>query len=193
MRRPMDFRRGMLASLMVLLVPIVAFRPGPVATAVSGSFTLTYTRPSVANGINSNGSSVFISRASGSNRNTDGSKYLAGARVVNVDTAAMVNGNGTHRGTATFTEGTSTVVKRFTGATSTKIVNLYVVVPTRPDAIPGGVFVEDAQKPESTFKGTWTIVRGTGKYAGITGNGTYSGRFETATKYTVGWKGSTSM
>lgn len=172
MRRPMDFRRGMLASLMVLLVPIVAFRPGPVATAVSGSFTLIYTRPSVANGMNANGSSVFISRASGSNRNTDGSTYLAGARVVNVDTAAMVNGNGTHSGTATFTERTSTVVKRFTGATSTKIVN---------------------QKPESTFKGTWTIVRGTGKYAGMTGNGTYSGRFETATKYTVGWKGSTSM
>ena len=172
MRTSMHVRRRLLGSLTVLLIPAIAFRPAPATSAVSGSFTLTYVSPSILKGMNANGMSVFISRASGTNRNTGGGKYLSNARVLNVDTAAMVEGNGTHSGHATFTEGTSTVVKRFTGTTATTIVK---------------------GRPESTFKGTWSIVRGTGRYAGVTGNGTYTGRFETGTKYTVVWKGSTSM
>jgi hypothetical protein len=166
----MNGSQKLLAALMVL-VPVMGFAPSP-SSAVSGSFTLTHVNPVVARGMNANGFSIFISTASGSNKNTDGGKYLSGARVLNVDTASMVNGNGTHSGNATFTEGTSKVVKQFTGKTTTKMVN---------------------GKPESTFKGTWKVLSGTGKYAGLTGSGTYAGRFETATKYSVEWKGSTSM
>lgn len=172
MRISMNVRRRLLASLAVLLIPAVAFRPAPATSAVSGVFTLTYVNPSVSKGMNANGMSVFVSTARGTNRNTGEGKYLSGARVVNVDTAAMVEGNGTHSGHATFTEGRSTVVKRFTGTTATTVVK---------------------GRPESTFQGKWSIVRGTGRYAGVTGNGTYKGRFETATRYTVEWKGNTSM
>ena len=179
MRSQMKARRRHPVLLAVFLISAVAFRAGPAAapatlptaSEVSGTFTLTYVGPPVAKGMNANGRSVFISTAGGTNRNTGSGKYLSGARVLNVDTAAMVNGNGTHSGHATFTEGTSTVVKRFTGNTTTKVVK---------------------GQPESTFQGTWTIVRGTGRYAGITGNGTYKGRFESSTKYTVAWNGDTS-
>jgi hypothetical protein len=161
-----------IAAFGVLLMTAVAFRPAPATTAVSGSITLSYTAAPVAKGMNANGLSVFVSNASGTNQNTGETKYLAGARVTNVDTAAMVNGNGTHSGLVTFTEGTSKVVKRFSGTTTTKMAG---------------------DKPESTIKGSWTIMSGTGKYAGITGSGTYAGRFETSTRYKVEWKGTTSM
>ena len=156
----------------VLLVSAVAFRPAPPASTVSGVFTLTYVSPSVAKGMNANGRSVFVSTARGTNRNTGSGKYLSAARVLNVDTAAMIDGNGTHSGKATFTEGNDTVVKRFKGTTSTTMVK---------------------GKPESTFKGNWSIVKGTGRYAGVTGTGTYTGRFETGTRYTVEWQGDTSI
>ncbi len=162
----------MLCSLPLLIVSIAAFEPASVTTPVSGVFTLTYVSPSVPKGTNGSGQSIFVSTAKGANKNTGASNYLAGASVVNVDTAAMVQGNGTHSGRATFTDGTSTVVKRFSGITTTKMV--------------GG-------RPESTFQGTWKILSGTGRYAGATGNGTYKGRFETGSRYAVEWKGSTSM
>lgn len=171
MRTSTKFGRPLLGSLAVLLLPVVAFRPAPASTAVSGVLTLAYANPSVLTGTDAKGASVFVSTARGRNQNTGEGDYLADARVVAVDTAAMVDGNGTHSGYVTLSEGSSTVVKRFTGATTTTMVK---------------------GQPESTLKGTWTIVRGTGRYAGITGNGTYTGRFETAMKYTVEWKGNTS-
>lgn len=172
MKVPMTARRWLTGTLAVLILPLAAFRPAPAVSTVSGVSTLTYVNPSVAKGTNATGASVFISTARGANRNTGQGKYLSGARVVNVDTAAMVNGNGTHSGYTTFSEGSNTIVKRFTGTTTTKMVK---------------------GQPESTFNGKWTIVRGTGRYAAITGNGTYSGRFLTANRYTVEWKGTTSM
>jgi len=165
-------RRLLLGSLAVLLTAAVAFRPAPVAIAVSGEFTLTYVNPSVAKGTNARGASIFISTARGTNRNTGAGKYLSTARVVNVDTAAMLEGDGTHSGNATFAEGSNTLVKSFAGTTSTTMVK---------------------GRPESTFRGRWRILRGTGRYAGVTGNGTYTGRFETETIYTVAWAGNVSM
>ncbi len=172
MRVSTKAQHQLLGSLALLLVSATAFLPMPAKTAVSGVFTLTYVKPSVANGTNASGASIFISNARGTNKNTGQGKYLSGARVVNVDTAAMVQGNGTHSGQATFTDGTCTIVKRFTGATSTKMVK---------------------GNPESTFEGKWMVIRGTGAYAAATGNGTYKGRFETAAKYSVTWKGTISM
>lgn len=164
-------RRQLIGLFAVLVVPLVAFRPAPMATAVAGTATLTYIRPSVAKGTNAGGASIFISTARGTNRNTGGGKYLSAARVMNVDTAAMVNGNGSHSGHVTFSEGSSIVVKHFVGTTTTKMVD---------------------GRPSSSFKGKWTILRATGLYAGLTGSGTYAGRFETASKYVVDWKGNTS-
>lgn len=157
---------------LALLVSAVAFSPMPATTAVSGVFTLTNVKPSVNKGTDAKGASIFVSTATGSNRNTGAGTYLSGARVTNVDTAAMVQGNGTHRGHATFREGSNTIVKRFAGTTSTKMVN---------------------GKPESTFQGTWTVERGTGKYANASGSGTYKGRFETGSRSSVEWKGNISM
>ena len=154
----------------LLFIPLLAFRAVPAMTAVSGVFTLTYVNQ-VATGTDAKGASVFVSTGTGANRNTGDSEYFSAGRVLAVDTAAMIEGNGTHSGQVTVSEGSDTVVERFTGATTTRIVK---------------------GRPESTFEGTWTIISGTGRYSGITGNGTYTGRFETATKSTVEWKGNTS-
>jgi len=166
----LSLRLSVLALVPVLLAT-AAFRHVPAPSAVSGAFTVTYSS-SVPSGKNASGASIFISNATGTNRNTGSGNYLSGVRVVNVDTSAMVNGNGTHSGYATFSSGANTVVKHFAGSVKTVMAN---------------------GKPESTFSGKWNVVRGTGDYAKITGSGTYSGRFETSKKYTVAWKGTISM
>ena len=165
-------RRFAPIPLLPLLMVTLAFRHTPAPVAVSGAFTVTYESPSTPHGKNASGASIFISKATGTNHNNGSGSYLSDARVVNVDTSAMVNGNGTHSGIATFSYGGNTVVKQFTGKVKTVMSN---------------------GKPESTFSGTWKVVRGTGEYARITGSGTYSGRFETSKKYTVAWKGTVSM
>jgi len=172
MRMPVTTGLGKIAALVILSTLILAFRATAPAAAVSGTFTLTYVNPSVANGTNASGAAIFISTATGSNRNTGSGSYMAGAKVLNVDTAAMVNGNGTHTGHATLSESGGTIVKKFVGKVTTVMVK---------------------GRPESTFKGAWTVTRGTGKYAGSTGSGTYTGRFESGTRYTVQWKGNVSM
>ena len=172
MRKTFLKRRLIAVGLVPAVIALGAFRDAPAPLAVSGAFTVTYESPSKPAGKNASGASLFISKATGTNRNTGSGSYLADARVVNVDTSAMVNGNGTHSGIATFSFGGNTVVKRFTGAVKT---------------------VMKDGKPESTFSGTWKVISGTGDYAKITGSGTYSGRFETSQKYTVSWKGTVSM
>ena len=172
MKIPVTTVLARILALVLVSTTAVAFRPAVPGTAVSGSFTLTYVRPSVPAGMNASGASIFVSTARGTNRNTGSGSYMSGAKVLNVDTAAMVQASGTHTGRATMSEGGNTVVKRFTGTVTT--------------TTSGG-------RQESTFKGTWTVIRGTGKYAGATGGGTYTGRFETGTRYTVQWKGNISM
>ena len=46
--------------------------------------------------------------------------------------------------------------------------------------------------PITTFEGTWTTVRGTGRYASSTGKGRYQGHFTSQTEYTIEWSGELS-
>ena len=56
-----------------------------------------------------------------------------------------------------------------------------------------GVFLattlDPDQKPVTSFEGTWSKVGGTGKYAGVSGQGRYQGRMLSPTDYTVEWNG----
>ena len=45
------------------------------------------------------------------------------------------------------------------------------------------------QKPITRFEGTWSKLKGTGQYEGVTGAGSYRGRMTSPTDYTVEWNG----
>ena len=40
-----------------------------------------------------------------------------------------------------------------------------------------------------TFEGIWAFVQGTGRFAGVTGGGTYKGRYTSPVAYTLDWQG----
>ncbi len=49
------------------------------------------------------------------------------------------------------------------------------------------------KQPVTTFEGSWTKLNGTGRYAGVTGQGTYHGRMTGQDTYLVEWKGQINL
>lgn len=45
------------------------------------------------------------------------------------------------------------------------------------------------KQPITTFEGTWTLIKGTGKHERATGRGTYKGHFTSQTQMVVDWQG----
>jgi hypothetical protein len=116
---------------------------------------------------------LFLAEAAGTNRNTGSTDYMQGASVINREIANLVQGNGPHSGYIMLAKGSDTTVSQWQGNVITT---------------PG------ANGPPSTrFEGKWTMMRGTGKYAGITGSGTYEGQILSQSAYTVTWKGDVEL
>lgn len=78
-------------------------------------------------------------------------------------------GNGINHGYYAMTKHGATVIAKWEGQVTTTMVE---------------------NQPRKTFKGTWSYVRGTGRYAGIRGRGTYEGEFLAKDRYPVRWEGS---
>lgn len=47
----------------------------------------------------------------------------------------------------------------------------------------------DKKPPDTILRGTWVYVKGSGKYAGVTGAGVYRGRYTSASEYELEWSG----
>jgi hypothetical protein len=112
---------------------------------------------------------LLLDEAAGTNRNTGSTDYMQGASVINREIANLVQGNGPHSGYITLARGSDTTVSQWQGN-----------VVTTPGA---------NGQPSTRFEGKWTMMRGTGKYAGITGSGTYEGQILSQSAYTLTWKG----
>jgi hypothetical protein len=113
---------------------------------------------------------VLISNhATGKNRSTGADKYMDGAEVANTETADLTQGNGPHQGYVIFSGAGERTVNKWNGKIAT-------------------VMGSD-KKPVTTFEGTWTKQSGTGRYGGVTGQGTYRGRMTSQNTYRVEWKG----
>jgi hypothetical protein len=112
---------------------------------------------------------LLLSEATGTNRNTGKSDYMAGAEVINREIADLTQGNGPHQGYITFAKDADTTVNRWRGKVVTTLGS--------------------DQQPTTRFEGTWTKLSGRGKYEGVTGSGTYKGRMLSPTEYTVEWSG----
>jgi hypothetical protein len=116
---------------------------------------------------------LLLDEAAGTNRNTGDTDFMQGASVINREIANLVQGNGPHSGYFTLAKGSDTTVSQWQGNVITTL--------------------GANSQPSTRFKGTWTMMRGTGKYAGIAGSGTYEGQILSPSDYTLTWKGDVEL
>lgn len=166
--RPRSYR-ALLLSLMLLSVS--ADRSIGIALEVGGTLALTM-KGTPGPGKDAAGRAAWISAASGTNRSTAKSEFMNGAAVVTADTADLVNGTGPHHGWVEFSDGANSLRCAWKGQITT-------------------VLGAD-DRPRSTAVGTWTVLGGSGRYAGARGQGTYRGRYTSSSTSVMDWAGSIS-
>ena len=160
---------GALVALGVPAITAATLDPVPDRTKISGVFSMKVAQQHALPLASPADPVLLLTRSSGTNRNTGSSAYMDGAEVINHEIADLTQGNGPHQGYITEVVGADTAVTRWQGK---------VVTTLGAD-----------QKPDTRFEGSWTKVKGTGRYEGVTGAGSYRGRMTSATEYTVEWSG----
>jgi hypothetical protein len=153
----------------VLTAATLTSPPSSARTQIAGVFTMKVGQQHALPVADQVGPILLLTQAAGTNRSTGKSEYMDGAQVINREIADLTQGNGRHQGYVTEIKGADTATARWQGK---------VVTTLGPD-----------QKPATSFEGTWTMLSGTGKYQGVTGDGWYKGRMVSQTEYTVEWAG----
>ncbi|MEO6525968.1 MAG: hypothetical protein ABIP93_05040 [Gemmatimonadaceae bacterium] len=157
--------RAFLVALMMLTAS--AFQSARSTLEVAGELTLVTS--SAGPGRDARGRDAWISGATGSNRSTGKSEFMNRAAVVTADTSLLVAGTGPHQGTITMADGANRLICAWRGRVTT-------------------VMGADGT-PRSTSVGTWTVLSSSGRYAGATGRGTYTGRYASSTTSVMEWAG----
>ena len=167
-------RRAALVALAPLLaLPLAALLGAPEALRTGGTFTMTYTQQQVTPLGDVEGHIVIAAQAKGIAASTGKAPFMDGAEVRQVSLTELTQGSGPDQGYIIESKGGETSITRYTGSVKT--------VPTAEG------------KPSTTFEGTWTKVGGSGRYAGMTGAGSYTGRMRSETEYVVEWKGEVQL
>jgi hypothetical protein len=167
--RSLSRARLLPALALLLLGTLAASRSAPERLQVGGTFTMTYTQMHPVPVGDAEGHVLISNHATGTNRSTGRDLYMDRAAVANTETADLAQGNGPHQGYAIFSSGAERSVTQWQGKITTVL---------GPD-----------KQPVTTFQGTWTKLNGTGRYAGVKGQGTYKGRMTGQKTYLVEWKG----
>jgi hypothetical protein len=139
------------------------------AEAISGAITLKITKQEVLPVTAQSGDMLMLVETHGTNKSTN---WMDDAQVVNKEIDFLLQGNGPQHGYITFAKGDDTVDVKWSGIVSTAIAN---------------------GQPQISFHGTWEQLKGTGKYQGIQGKGSYKGHFISQTEYVVDWIGHSSV
>jgi hypothetical protein len=157
------------ALALLLLHPLASSPLALERLHVGGTFAMTYTQMNPVSVGDVEGHVLISNHATGTNRSTGRDPYMDRAEVANTETADLTQGNGPHQGYVIFSSGGDRTVNKWHGKITT-------------------VLGADKQ-PVTTFQGTWTKLNGTGRYAGVKGQGTYRGRMTGQNTYLVEWKG----
>jgi hypothetical protein len=157
------------AYALLLLGPLALSGSAPKPLEVGGTFEMTYTQIHPVPVGDADNHVLISNQARGTNRSTGRDAYMDQAQVANTETADLAQGSGPHQGYVIFSAGGDRTVNRWQGKITT-------------------VLGADKQ-PVTTFQGSWTKLSGTGRYAGIKGQGTYRGRMTGQNTYVVEWKG----
>ena len=134
----------------------------------SGSIDATYAKRDVQPIPDQEGHVLMLTDANGTNTNTSGQDFLDGFSFNAREILDLTKGNGPSQGYVTFTKGDVRQIVKINARVTT--------------------VMKDGQ-PQTTFKGKWRIIKATGSYAGMQGDGTYSGYYTAEDKFHVDWKG----
>jgi hypothetical protein len=163
-------RAGLVVGLPLAALAMLGWSAG--GTKISGTFSVRYAEQHPLAVPDAAGHNLVIGRAQGVNRSTGPTPYMDGGAVTNYEFADLTQGNGPQQGYISMSQGADSMISKWSGKVSTTL--------------------SSDKTPSTTLKGTWTKVRGTGRYRDVAGRGTYRGRFTSQTEYMVDWKGELS-
>ena len=132
----------------------------------TGGFDGTYAKRDMQPIPDQDGHMLSLTESSGTAVSPGG--LLDGFSVITREIADLRQGNGAQQGYSIFSTGPDQQVVKFEGTVTTTLKD---------------------GKPNTTMKGTYSIVSATGALAGSEGAGTYSGYFTAEDKYQVDWDG----
>jgi hypothetical protein len=156
-------------ALSLLAVAVVAWSPPSHSSKVGGTFTGNVIQHDTIGLGDAAGHVLALNQAKGTNRSTGATEYMDGADIVNSELADLTMGTGRHQGFIVMAKGPDSAYTRWSGRVTTRL---------------------SADKtPITTFEGTWTKQRGTGRYTGIKGTGRYQGHMTSPTAYVIEWSG----
>ena len=142
-------------------------------TKISGKMTCAYTDRQAYESGYTEGHSLSLAESDGINISTGTNVFMDGAQVVNFSFADLVKGNGPHQGYVKLLKKDDVVISKWQG----KIITT----------------MSDEGTPLTTFDGTYSYVKGLGKFKNIQGKGTFRGKFISKMIYTVEWEGEYSV
>jgi hypothetical protein len=112
---------------------------------------------------------LILSDSKGTSKNPNG--YLDGFATTISDLVDLTQGNGSQQGYVIYSNGADQEIVKISGTVTTKMKDGH---------------------PDTSFQGTWVIVKATGRLNGARGEGTYSGYFAAEDKFHVDWQGQTA-
>jgi hypothetical protein len=157
------------STLALLAAGSIAMSVPAYADPISGAITLKVAKQEVLPVTAQSGDMLMLVETHGTNKSTN---WMDDAQVVNKEIDFLLQGNGPQHGYITFAKGDDTVDVKWSGMVSTAMAN---------------------GQPQISFHGTWEQLKGTGKYQGIQGKGSYKGHFISQTEYVVDWFGRSSV
>jgi hypothetical protein len=157
------------STLALLAAGSIAVSVPAYADPISGAFTVKVAKQEVLPVTEQSGDMLMLVESHGTNKS---SNWMDDAQVVNKEIDFLLQGNGPQHGYITFAKGEDTVDVKWSGNVSTAIAN---------------------DQPQISFHGTWEQLKGTGKYVGVQGKGSYKGHYISATEYVVDWVGNSSV
>jgi hypothetical protein len=172
MSRHLVLKAAFAAAFPAAIILLPGWSPTVAPSKIAGTFTVKYAEQHPIPVPDAAGHVLVLGRVEGVNRSTGQTPYMDQAKVTSLEFGDLIQGNGPHQGYITFSQGADSVISTWNGKVATTL---------SPD-----------KTPVTSFSGTWTKVRGTGRYQDITGHGNYKGRFISQTEYTVDWLGEIS-
>ena len=136
---------------------------------IAGQFRATPVAKEVMPVFNQEGHILVMTESKGLNKEGN-SGYMDGATVLSREIQDLALGNGPQRGYTVMSKDGEETLTRFEGRVTTTL--------------------DEKGNPETTCKGTWEKVSGTGQYEGVRGSGTYTCQVVPGTEdVVVDWRG----
>jgi len=136
---------------------------------IAGKITAAYTVREVVEVGDTEGHSLYLLKNEGFNESTGEHKFMDGAEVVWFGIADYIQGNGAHTVYTKMSLNDNVVYAKAEGKTTT--------------------ILSPEGKPVTTFEGTMSFTKGTGKYKNIQGSSTYKGKLVSSVIIVNEWEG----